>query len=407
MNELPVGRTIAHAYGFLFGRILTVVSLSWVAAVLFAGLRFASFKIGPLVHPIADHAQTAALHLGAVLGGLLLLSAMAIPLTRAALGEHEGWSVAHFVVGAREIRLFLAVVRVYVIVIALIAVSVIGVVNAAKGADMAMAQWPALAGTGLPIAAIAHGVAVALGLIVTTYVGLRLSFLLYAVAAAEPHASLRQAWSLGAGNVVRMLVVTAVIFVPVYAAVFAAEYWLIGPPLLSACQALVHATPPDMDALMALFAPHAEVLSLGAAVLLTVLAALGAGASATAYRRLTGADAGEMHEATSMAQGHDDHGHDDHGHGGHDAHGHGGHDDHGHGGHDDDGHGGHDDHGHGGHDDHGHGGHDDHGHGAHGHHDDGGHGHDDHGHGGHDDHGHGHHAAPADHHGDMRMLEHA
>lgn len=352
MNRIPVGRCIARAYGFLFGRILTVISISWVAAVFFASLRLALFRVGPIPHPIIAHWQPALLHFAGVLGGLLLFSAVAIPLTRAALGRRENWALAQFVIGAPEVRLFFAVLRIYVVMIVLVAICVAAVVGAGMGTKAVMAQWPAAAGTGLPVAAIVRDVVIALAVAVTVYVGLRISFLLYAVAAAEPHASLRRVWSLSAGNVLRILAVVVVVFVPVYALVFGAEYALMGPALIEAGRAVFASAKPDVGPITTLFIAHAQSLSIGAGVLFTVLAALGAGGSAAGYLALTDsgaaeldlvedvefapapaepapvehevhaqAEAAEPHDGAREDQGHEDQGLDAHGHeeSGHDA----------------------------------------------------------------------------------------
>ena len=383
MNQVPVGRSIAQAYGFLFGRILTVVSLSWVAAVFFGALRETMFALDPMTMPVIAQPLPALLHLATFLAALLLICAVAIPLTREALGDRGDWTLAHFVIGGREVRLFLALIRLYVVLIAVIVLCVLAVIGAAYGAKAALAQWPAAAQSGLPIEAIARGATIAIATIVALYVALRLSFFVYPVAAAEPHASLRRAWELGGGNVLRILAVVLAIAVPVYALVIAGEYALMGQRLFDTVHSFLTTVPRDMQPMHALFAAHAGAISLGAAVLMVVMAALTAGASASAYRRITGMDVDEQASADAVvAAPHDDHGHaeevhvaEDHG---HDEHGHAeeahaaedhGHAEHGHGeeAHAAEDHG-HIEHGHGeethGAEDHGH---DDHGHAEHGH----------------------------------------
>jgi hypothetical protein len=412
MNQVPVGRSIAHAYGFLFGRILTIVALSWVAGLFFAGLRFGLFQAGPISQPIGDHLQTVAIHLAGLLGALALVSIIALPLTREALGSHGKWTLAHFTFAAPEFSLFLALVRLYVVLIAVIAIAVLAVVGAGIGVKLALVQWPAIGKSGVPLALVAPVATCVIASLAVLYAGLRLSFFLYPVAAAEEHASLRSAWALGKGNVLRILLVTLAILIPVYVVVFGCEYALLGQSFLDILGSLASGKAHDADALVMLFLAHAGAISAGAAVLMVVMVSLSAGASAAAYRAVKGI---EDHAAPASD---DSHGHHDHGHeapaaahhdDGHGDHGHG---DHGHGGHDDhaaqgDGDHGHDDHGHSehGHDDHGHDahGHDEHGHDDHGGHAQDDHANDDHGHDnhGHDEHGHGDHAhaAPDDHDG--------
>lgn len=402
MNRFPVGRAIAHAYGFLVRRILTVIALSWVAAALYAALRFALFRTEPLLWPM-EHPEIAAFHLAGMLASLLLLSAIAISLTRAALGEHREWTFAHLVIGARELRLFGAMIVLVVLIVVAIAASVAAVVGAGRGIEAALTQWPAIGQTGLPVAHIAHIAVAVLVSVVATYVVLRLSFLLFPVAAVEDRASLAGAWQLGRGNVVRMFVVTLAIIVPVYAVFAAVEYALLGGALTDAVRTVFSAGAHDPAPFMALLANHAEAISIGSAIMLVVMTALNAGASSSAYAALTGRVVAEAvvpvaapapHEAEghdeyahAAPDGNEEHGHNDHGQDSHDHedHGHEAHEAHGHEPHADDAHD-HDDHAEQAHADEPHG-HADHDHDAHAVEVDhtAGHGHDEHGHDAHGD----------------------
>ena len=363
MVQVSVGRSIAQAYGFLFRRILTVIGLSWVAATFFIVLRKALLGLGPVPHDIIAHWPVALEHLGGVIAALLLLCAIAVPLTRAALGDAMEWSLAHFVIGARELRLFAALVRLYLIVIAVVVLCALGMAGIGMGAKMALAQWPALAGTGLPVKEIAVGIGALIAVLVTIYVSVRLSFLLYAIAAAEPHASLKRSWDLAKGNVLRMFLIVLAIVLPICALLVAADYALMGQPLIDTLRAAFAARPPNQAPVYTLLASHGWGVAVFASVIFVVSTVLQGAASASAYRGLLGLDAAEtpavveevvlleeVHEAPAEhhaepVEHHDDHGHDD---SGHDAHGHDdhGHDDHGHADHGHDAHG-HDDHGHG------------------------------------------------------------
>lgn len=290
MNQVSVGHSIAQAYGFLFRRIMTVLALSWVAALFFIVLRKALLGLGPFPHDVMAHVPEALMHLGGVIAAVLLLCAIAVPLTRAALGEAMDWSLAHFVIGAREVRLFAALVRLYLILIAVVVVCVLAVAGIAIGTKMALAQWPVLASTGLPVQTIMRGIAVIAAAAVTIYVSVRLSFLVYAIAAAEPQASLKRSWELAGGNVLRMLAIALAIAVPVYALFFVAEYALMGQALMDALHTLFAAGGTTQTPLYALLAAHGWSVATAAGVMIVALTALGAAASATAYRGLMGLD---------------------------------------------------------------------------------------------------------------------
>ena len=413
MSKVPVGKSIAHAYEFLFGRFFQIIGTAWLPALLYATgyyfwLKNAAGWMAPLT---ADHAllfQGIAASLGIAALSLIVRSIIGISLTQEALGVRKDLALAHFVIGPRELRLFFAQIRLILLILVLdivvVAVIVLGV-GAANKYGAAIAHVPQVGGKSLVV--VAALVAAVLIYIAFALTVLKLSFLLTAVASVEHRASIRQAWQLAGGSGWRILAVLIGTFLPLAVIVCGAVYALAGADLSAAMQA-VHAAGADhvkrSHAMLQFYSDHAMLLSVVFGIVAIVGGALMAGATASAYRTVTGHEEEEPEDDSALVApliaGHDDHGHggghDDHGHGGgHDDHGHGGgHDDHGHGGgHDDHGHGGgDDDHGHGGgHDDHGHGGgHDDHGHG--GGHDDHGHGggHDDHGHGGgHDDHGHG------------------
>ncbi|MEJ0024584.1 MAG: hypothetical protein WDN01_01040 [Rhizomicrobium sp.] len=415
MSKVPVGASIAHAYGFLFGRFFQIIGTAWVPALLYGLGYYVLLSALQFAKPMPGSAALAAV---SALAGfaffIMIRSVLGISLTQEALGVRKDLTLAHFVIGPRELRLFFGYLRYYIVFIllyvAVLAVS-FGAVFAAKkfGAGL----LPAMAVGGTPIAVVA---ALALTVILAIWFVLsmlRLVFLLPPIASAEHRTRLVRAWALTRGSSLRILIVLIGTFLPAVIVFGAAAYYLIGPADFAALgQALHNFKPGTPPPLTAFFWAHADKLSLLTAIGTAVNGALLAGASAAAYRTVTGHEDPELEDDAALVapllapveeHGHHeepaDHGHhEDHGHGGHEEPA--GHDDHGHGdhGHDDHGHGGHEDHGHGGHeepaghDDHGHGGHDDHGHDDHG--NGGGHGHEDHGHGGHedhDDHGHGGH----------------
>jgi hypothetical protein len=431
MEKVPVGRSIAHAYEFLFGRIFQIIGTAWLPALLYATgyyffLQNAVTWLAPLTHDQAALTRGIAATCGIFLLALVCRAVIGIALTQEALGIRKDIALAHFVVGPREIRLFFAQIRLLLIVIvldvALVAVVVMGLGAAAKyGA--ATPPSPLIAGKSLVvIGAVIAAVLLYVAFVLTV---LKLSFLLTAVASVERHAKIRRAWQLAGGSGWRIVFVLVGVFLPLGAILFGAAYLLFGAGLAAVMHSSAPGSVARAHAMLQFYADHAMAMAGLVGVMVMAGSALFAGATAAAYRTVTGHEEEEHEDDDALVApllvpahvpsdeplpavpdhghgshdthgGHDDHGHKDHGHdeshGGHDeAHGHGGGHDTGHG-HDDadddaddddDGHG-HDD-GHGGHNH----GHDDHGHG-HKSHDDH-HGHDDHGHG---DHG-GHHAKAA------------
>ncbi len=454
MEKVPVGRSVAHAYEFLFGRIFQIIGTAWLPALLYATgyyfwLQNAVTWIAPLTHDQAALTRGIAATCGIFLLALVCRAVIGIALTQEALGIRKDIALAHFIIGPREIRLFFAQIRLALIVIvldvALIAVVVMGL-GAATKYGAATPPSPLIAGKSLVVAGAV--IAALLLYIAFALTVLKLSFLLTAVASVERHAKIRRAWQLAGGSGWRILFVLLGVFLPLGVIVFGGAYFLFGAGVTAAMHSGAAGSAVRAHAMLQFYADNAMAMAGLVGVMVVAGSALFAGATAAAYRTVTGHEEEEPEDDDALvapllvpAHGHSDeplppvpdHGHGGHGghdtQDGHDDHGHGGHDDHGHKdhGHDDshghgDGQGGHDEaHGHGGghdaghdedddgdddHDDgHGHDdgyggghGHDDHGDGGHGH---GGHGHDDHGHKshddhhGHDDHGHGGHHAKA------------
>ncbi|HXC54376.1 MAG TPA: hypothetical protein VNU97_03710 [Rhizomicrobium sp.] len=422
MEKVPVGRSVSHAYEFLFGRFFQIVGTAWLPALLYGlGSYYLLSNMQPWMPLRGADAGTVVKTLGFALGtlafALIIRSVVGISLTQEALGVRKDLTLAHFVVGPRELRLFFAMIRYYILFFVLYVVVIaicLGAMFAAKkyGAGLA----PNLKLNGMPLATVA---AALLCLVVTVWFALamlRLQFLLPPVASVEHRTRLMRAWTLTRGSGWRVLLVYIGALLPVMVAAGIAAYFLLGPnDLMNLMAEIRRARPGNPPPIAPFYAAHAFVLAAFGTVLTILNGALLAGASAAAYRTTTGHEEPDAEDdaalvAPLLAPVHADepadhgHGHDDHGHGHGHGDGHGGHDDHGHGG-------GHDDHGHGGGhgDGHGHdaahgGGHDD----GHGHddddddgddHDDGhddGHGHDgDHGHGDHGHGDHGHHAKAA------------
>ncbi len=459
MEKVPVGRSISHAYEFLFGRIFPILGTAWLPALLYATACYFWFQntvtwLAPVAqdHTVLMHGIAATVGLGLV--ALVTRAVLGISLTQEALGIRHDILLAHFVIGPRETRLVFAQLRLLLLIALLYAVTLAVIVmgvGAAVKYGTKIPHVPMVGGTSLAvIGAVVAAVLLYIAFVLTI---LKLSFLLNAVAAVERHASIRRGWHLAGGSGWRILIVLVSVFAPLALLVWGGMYFAFGADLTT----IGHIAAPvaRMHATLQFYADHAFVFAVLAGISALVGGALYAGATAAAYRTVTGHEEPEPADDDALVapllmpvpvpvEDHApvDHGHHvdhvdhvvplpleepapaDHGHGSHDDHGH--EDPHGHGGHAESHGGSHDHgHGHGGHDSaHGHaqdedsdndddddagdgdgshgenhGGHDSHGHGDHGHksHDD--HGHGDHGHkshddhGGDDDHGHGRHHA--------------
>ena len=387
MQKVPVGRSISHAYEFLFGRIFPILGTAWLPALLYATACYFWFQNAVTWMAPLTHDQTALMHgiaatAGFALVGLVVRAVLGISLTQEALGIRHDILLAHFVVGPRETRLIFAQLRLLLLILVLYAVTLavilLGLGAAIKYGPM-IPHVPMVGGMSLvTLGAVIAAVLLYVAFILTV---LKLSFLLNAVASVEKHASIRRGWHLAAGSGWRIFAVLLGAFLPLALVMWGGMYFAFGSEMAN----MAHLAPgmPRLHATMQFYADHALILAICAGISAMIGGALFAGATAAAYRTVTGHEEAEPEDDDALVAPLlapvpvpvpvpvEDHAPADHGHGGHDDHGHGGHDGHGHGGHEDRGH-------------------DDHGHKDHGHEESHGH---DHGHGG----GHGHHEETSSH----------
>ena len=287
MRSLPVGATIARAWGFAGRRILPLLGVSWLAAV-FYGLVVSYFLArlseAMLVWPRPDAGSFnnfALFYLFClVVVTAFANAAMALPMTREALEPDAEWKSAYFVIARREWALFANLLLLYVIVIGVVsAIAFAGSVGIAVSLPMI---GPGGVWQGIPLAPVMTGlltfIAVATGLFLAT----RFGFFLAPIAVAEPPARLLQAWSLSSGNFWRILAIGLALFVPIVVLTLAIDWVLFGSQFGNAIAALF-APPHDKTALFHMIQDHAGMVATVWAGALLVLNAIFAGASADAH----------------------------------------------------------------------------------------------------------------------------
>jgi hypothetical protein len=344
MEKVPVGRSIAHAYEFLFGRFFQIIGTAWLPAVLYGAGYFVLLSNAQTWVNVSDpgsQARTAGIVLGFLLVATLVHAVIAISLTQEALGVRKDLTLAHLVVGPRELRLFFGFVRYYVlfaVLYALVLALCFGAVFAARKYGAGLAPKFALHGT--PVAVLAAG-AFAIILLVWFWLSmLRLLFLLAPVASVEHKLRLSRAWELTRGSTLRTFIVLVVVFLPVGIAAWAANRYMLAPVAMGSPP---HGKPAEMLAhILQFYGANALPLAALSGVLAIVNGALLAGASAAAYRTVTHHEDPEPEDDVALvtpllvpeAPQHADNDHDGHGqsvavdghvHDNHDGHNHDGH----------------------------------------------------------------------------------
>ena len=295
MNRILVGQTIGRGYRFLFRRFLAILGLSWLPALALAvvgTLWLGHFAADvTLVSKGTSPAYWLALDALALFASLAFFTAaIAVPLTREALGLHDETVFAHFVVGRRELRLFLALLRFALLLVAA-AVLLTFVLGFAvrTGMPVLLAKMGAASETnaawrGIPLRALVLGGTGFVLVSALVFLTLRLGFFLAPIAAIEEHARVTRAWILSSRNFWRVLIVTLALAVPVDLLARGAEFALFGRQLQALLPQALAARDPAL--LAGWTAGHAVVLAAIGSTVLTLLIALFAGASAMAYRTL-------------------------------------------------------------------------------------------------------------------------
>ena len=305
-GKIPVGATIARAYGFAFGNIVNNLGMIWIPVAILYGLLFyfhSAYMNAMTVFLSRDFGQMQRV-LPYFFAGyaimFVLLTAQVTALTREAMGLRQGSAWLQFPFGAGMWRLLIGYIALILVCIVLyIAVILVGVVGGIIGGAIAK-----LAGGGAApvVVALVVGIfALAIGC-AFIYAVVRLSFFLAPAAVDGPQA-LRKGWALTRGNFWRIFLIGLSIFIPLLIVEAAYFYFLMGPDML---------IPPHMQTMtpqaLEQWQEHQRAASLAlmqrtqdrwyifypaGLVVALILYGLMSGASAFAYRALVPLDAGK------------------------------------------------------------------------------------------------------------------
>jgi len=299
MKKIPVGPTIASAYGFTFGGLGTVIGLIWIPFVLYTVGRF---FIGNYTNQLVSSGdptsvgRSALVAMGFSLVSVFLVAIMGVSLTRQVMSPRSGSVVAHFAIGPAEFNYFLSLLAVlFVMLVVYIAAIfadqiVLGIASSAASAARSI--------TGRTLQLSVAAAVLLLDFAVLMYIGVRLGFLVAPVTVAEGKIDLVRAWQLTRGNFWRMFVVLVVTLGPILVVSQLAVAAIVGPDyivafasaMLGVFQAAVTGTQPQAQAFQHLPDITAKVpWLLGVSFLLAPFTyGLTFAAPAFAYRALVG-----------------------------------------------------------------------------------------------------------------------
>ena len=287
MTKIPVGKTIAYAYGFTFGNFLTVLGLSWLPLAIVglgAYLTLPSYLSGMAAMMTAGDVNALASGVGLMVvfaliafGGFIMIY---VAIARQALGLRTGPAFFYFSLDAAFWRLLFAYFITMVIAFGL----VLGVAIIIGLAAVVFAPLLAL----VPL----------LALLSMVYALVRLTFLQPALAVAEDRHVIRRSWELGKGNFWRIFAILLSIMVPLLIVQFIVQISLFSS--LAIVPPPEDASPAEAAAFLAQMATQiVGVLPFLVPIAIVFYAALIAmivSASAFAYRSLVPAPEGTAAE---------------------------------------------------------------------------------------------------------------
>ena len=234
-GKIPVGATVARAYGFAFGHILTNLALIWVPVAILWAISLFVYTPYMLAHmptgngdPVAIFRVMPFMFLYGIVTMVLLCAQISV-LTQEALGMRTGSSLLQLPFGPATWRVLgaflLFCLVIFVIYFGAVLAGVIG------GGIVGFATSQSGGSTKL-VVGLLIGVFVIFLLCALFYIIIRLSFFLAPVAVAEKRVSLIRAWQLGQGNFWRMFTISLSIWIPFLILEFAFVYWMWGNALL-------------------------------------------------------------------------------------------------------------------------------------------------------------------------------
>jgi len=206
MNKIPVIETVAESYRFILGGLGKVIGLIWLPILILTVGSY--FTLIPYFSGMADALESGdvsqqgllfARVLGFDLFMIVLLSVIAVAITREILNPHKSVSYVHFSLGMTELRVIAAyfglIMLMMVFVIALLMIGMIALFAAKAALPGAAGPTQAMGFAGLVYLA---------GFIVLIYFLVRLSFLMVPAAVAEGNFGIEQSWKLTKGSFWRM-----------------------------------------------------------------------------------------------------------------------------------------------------------------------------------------------------------
>ena len=296
--KISFEQTVTGAYRFVFSNILSVIGIGWFPFLLFVGfvgvLVVAVLPLfhGQIIEGSDNQIDTARLGvvIGPLIGAFLLVivagafaqAMVYVGLMRKALGQHPGPVYIFFSLGSQVWQMIGSY-----LLLGLLAWGLIALAAAAVTAISLVLQKYAPA-----VQILVTVLLVIACYFFAIYALIRTTFFIPAVVVAENHIGIRRAWHLGKGNFWRIIGVMLIVLMPLGLAMSTVTQVImqivVGGPIAlqpNASPAEVQAFFDKMGAVFVKIGPYFAVLEI---LYLILLSGLLAGASAAAYKFVTG-----------------------------------------------------------------------------------------------------------------------
>lgn len=297
MQNIPVGETVASAYGFAFAGFPSVLGTMWLPlAVLLA---FDAAVVMLLAPDLPGYVMRGEFDMALIwsfhriegllwLGAFIIRAMTTVGLQERALGRTKGPAYFYFSLGRPVWRMVGAEF------LAILVIAVIATLTACAAILVAYLAVVFISHGGYAVAGVAGVVAVCW----LVYATVRLFFFLPAVVVAESRIGLIRSWELSQGNFWRIVGIALAVFVPVWIGLHIVLFAVIEPMIPLDMLARFHSgmLPGDIQELAQaitkrIFLGFRGILPFLVAFSLVeqlLYAGLGNGASASAYLAVTG-----------------------------------------------------------------------------------------------------------------------
>jgi hypothetical protein len=238
MNKIPVGKTIASAYGFTFGHVGAVIGLIWLPLLVYYVAYFFIVNYAQAMAAAGDPSspgRAALVMIAVVFVSIFFNAVIGVAVTRQVMTPKQGNIIVNFGIGQSEFNFFLALLAVFAVMIAVyIAVVIVAAVVGGIAGAIATTGSAAIGKGGSWLLPGIIGAIAILAAATLAYIGLRLVFLVAPVTIAEGKIDLIRPWQLARGNFWRVLAVVLVTIGPIIVISQIAFTAIVGPAYIAA-----------------------------------------------------------------------------------------------------------------------------------------------------------------------------